>query len=107
MITKYKKLNEELESSKKEILGKAKQEALNILNESNRLIEKTIKEIRENQAEKERTKEVREEIRDLKLKIEKDTQKDDKQDLKVKKTCHVQYPGKEQYTFPGSLPVIL
>lgn len=85
MITKYKKLNEELESSKKEILNKAKQEALNILNESNRLIEKTIKEIRENQAEKERTKEAREEIRDLKLKIEKDTQTEDKQDLKLKK----------------------
>ncbi|MGA3012695.1 MAG: Smr/MutS family protein [Bacteroidales bacterium] len=89
MITKYRKLNEELESSKKEILGKAKQEALNILNDSNRLIEKTIKEIRENQAEKERTKEAREEIRDLKLKIEKDTQQEDKQDIKLKELVTV------------------
>ncbi|MCX6248499.1 MAG: Smr/MutS family protein [Bacteroidetes bacterium] len=73
MITKYRKLNEELEKSKKEILQKAKEEALEILDSSNRIIEKTIKEIRESQAEKEKTKEVRLEIRELKNKIEQDT----------------------------------
>jgi DNA mismatch repair protein MutS2 len=85
MITKYKKLNEELEISKKEIIRKAKEEALNILNESNRLVEKTIKEIRESQADKNRTKEVRQEIEELKTKIEEDTPKADKKGQKEKK----------------------
>jgi DNA mismatch repair protein MutS2 len=59
LITKYQKLSAELEKSKKDILSKAKQEAKEILDGSNKLIEKTIKEIREAQAEKEKTKEVR------------------------------------------------
>ena len=85
MITKYRKLNEELEVSKNKILNKAKEEAMNILDESNRLIEKTIKEIRESQAERTKTKEARQEIRQLKIKIEQDTQKGDKKGPKEKK----------------------
>ena len=85
MITKYTRLKEELEISQKEILRKAKEEALNILNESNRLIEKTIKEIRESQADKNRTKEVRQEIQELKARIEQDAPKEDKKDQKGKK----------------------
>ena len=85
MITKYRKLKEELEASQKEILRKAKEEALNMLNESNRLIEKTIKEIRESQAEKARTKEARQEIQELKKKIEQDTKEEDNKSLKEKK----------------------
>ena len=85
MITKYRKLNEELEASQKEILQKAKEEALHILNESNRLIEKTIKEIRESQAEKTRTKEARLEIQELKKKIEQETKEEDKKGPKEKK----------------------
>jgi DNA mismatch repair protein MutS2 len=85
MITKYRKLNEELEASQKEILRKAKEEALHMLNESNRLIEKTIKEIRESQAEKTRTKEARQEIQELKKKIEQDTKEKEKKSQKEKK----------------------
>jgi DNA mismatch repair protein MutS2 len=85
MIIKYRKLNEELEASQKEILRKAKEEALHILTESNRLIEKTIKEIRESQAEKTRTKEARQEIQELKKKIEQDTKEEDNKSPKEKK----------------------
>ncbi len=85
MITKYRKLNEELEASQKEILRNAKEEALHMLNESNRLIEKTIKEIRESQAEKARTKEARLEIEELKKKIELDTKAEGDKGLKEKK----------------------
>ena len=85
MITKYRKLNEDLEASQKEILRKAKEEALHMLNESNRLIEKTIKEIRESQAEKTRTKEARQEIQELKKMIEQDTKEEDKKSQKEKK----------------------
>ena len=85
MITKYRKLNEDLEASQKEILRKAKEEALHMLNESNRLIEKTIKEIRESQAEKTRTKEARQEIQELKKKIEQEPKEEDKKSPKGKK----------------------
>ncbi len=85
MITKYQELSKELESSRKEILNKAKEEAKNILDQSNRLIEKTIKEIRESQAEKARTKEARQEVQELKTKIGRDIDKEEKRDPKEKK----------------------
>jgi DNA mismatch repair protein MutS2 len=70
LITKYGKLKDELECSRKEIIRKAKEEAMELLNDSNRLIEKTIKEIRESQADKERTKEVRKEIEEKKIEFQ-------------------------------------
>jgi DNA mismatch repair protein MutS2 len=92
MITKYRKLNEELEASKKEILQKAKEEALHILNESNRLVEKTIKEIRENQAEKTKTKEARLEIEELKKQIVTDTEAAEEKSPKKKKMVSITTP---------------
>jgi DNA mismatch repair protein MutS2 len=59
LIGKYEKLNADLEARKKEIITRAREEAQQLLDDSNRLIEKTIREIREAQAEKERTKAVR------------------------------------------------
>jgi len=47
---------------RKEIIGKAKEEAEELLRESNRIIEKTIREIRESQADKEKTREARREL---------------------------------------------
>jgi len=93
MITKYKKMNEELEISQKEILRKAKEEALNILNESNRLVEKTIKEIKESQADKSKTKEARLEIQELKSKIEQDTIKEGGKPQKEKKLRTISNPS--------------
>jgi DNA mismatch repair protein MutS2 len=69
MITRYQKMSEELEKSKKDILAQAKEEAKQLLRDSNRVIEKTIKEIREAAAEKERTKEVRNELKEFTEKI--------------------------------------
>ena len=62
MIDKYQKLNSELEQRKNEILNEARRDAKKILAESNRMIEKTIKEIRETSADKETTKKLREEL---------------------------------------------
>ncbi|MCD4730081.1 MAG: Smr/MutS family protein, partial [Bacteroidales bacterium] len=70
MIEKYKSLNSELKSKKSEILEKAKKEAHELIESSNKLIENTIKEIRESQADKEKTKKLR---RDLKEKQDKTT----------------------------------
>jgi len=47
---------------RKEIIAKAKDEAHDLLKESNRMIENTIRQIRESQAEKEKTKEIRHEL---------------------------------------------
>jgi DNA mismatch repair protein MutS2 len=69
LIAKYEKLTADLESKKKEIISNAKEEARRLLDNSNKIIEKTIKEIRESQAEKERTKEARAELSVLKEKL--------------------------------------
>ena len=52
----------EIERQRKEILRKAKEEAEELLRESNKRIENAIREIREQQAEKERTRKIREEL---------------------------------------------
>ncbi len=69
LIQKYQKLKDDLEKSRAEIILKAKEDAFQVLNDSNKMVEKTIKEIRESQAEKGRTKEVRKELQQLKEKI--------------------------------------
>ena len=59
LIARYEKQSADLQSKKREILQKARDEARNILESSNRIIEKTIREIRESQAEKEKTRDIR------------------------------------------------
>ncbi|MBN1767325.1 MAG: Smr/MutS family protein [Prolixibacteraceae bacterium] len=55
---------------RKEIIAQAKKEAQKIIDDANRTIENTIREIRESQAEKERTKEIRKKLTSEKEKIE-------------------------------------
>ena len=59
-------------SLRKEIITKAKDEAQNLLTESNRMIENTIRQIKESQAEKEKTKEIRQKLEEFKEKVEED-----------------------------------
>lgn len=66
---KYETLYASLESDKKEILKKAKEEASSLLQRTNREIEKTIRHIRENKAEKRETRRVRERLEDLKKEV--------------------------------------
>lgn len=54
---------------RKEIISKAKDEASNLLQESNRMIENTVRQIREAQAEKERTKDVRIQLENFKSNV--------------------------------------
>jgi DNA mismatch repair protein MutS2 len=68
-LAKYQTLSNELETKKKEILNKAKDEAAGILKETNREIEKTIRHIRANQAEKKETLKVRKGLESLTQKI--------------------------------------
>lgn len=77
-IARYENEVKELEQSRKEILRKAKTQAEELLSESNRMIERTIKEIRESQAEKAETRKIREELEAFKAGVKDiDTTADD------------------------------
>ena len=69
IINKYESLVEKIESTKESIISRAKEEAMEILDGSNKLIENTIREIREIQAEKEKTKKLRKKLKEHKEKI--------------------------------------
>ncbi|MEO5599472.1 MAG: Smr/MutS family protein [Cyclobacteriaceae bacterium] len=64
-LTKYQALSSDLETRKKEIITKAKEEAAGLLKETNKEIEKTIRHIRENKAEKKETLKVRQNLQAL------------------------------------------
>ena len=66
----YEENLEEIEKQKKDILAKAKKEATQLLDNSNAQIERTIREIKESQADKERTKQVRKSLDKFKNKVE-------------------------------------
>lgn len=68
-LNRYQTLSAELEGRKKEIINKAKEEAANLLKETNREIEKTIRHIRENQAHKRETIRVRKGLQELSEKV--------------------------------------
>ncbi len=65
MTEKYEKELSEIKALRKSVLDEAKAQAAEIVAQANKQIEKTIREIREAQAEKERTQLVRSELRDF------------------------------------------
>ncbi|MCU0397009.1 MAG: endonuclease MutS2, partial [Cyclobacteriaceae bacterium] len=69
LLTRYHALTTDLEKKKKQILEKAKEEARQLLVSTNREIEKTIRHIRENQAQKKETIKVRQSLQDLAKKV--------------------------------------
>ena len=69
VVDKYKKLLSELEGKKKQYLRDAAAEAQELIDRANSSIERTIREIKEAQAEKERTKEIRQELKKTKEEI--------------------------------------
>jgi len=62
---------ESLKSKRKKILEEARKESETMLNDVNKKIENTIREIKENKADKEKTKEVRKEIQEFKEEFKK------------------------------------
>ena len=63
VIVKYQRLTEKLEGRKYDILSEARQQARQILADANRTVERTIADIKEANAEKERTQQAREAMR--------------------------------------------
>ncbi|MGM0666629.1 MAG: endonuclease MutS2 [Bacteroidota bacterium] len=86
LMSSYEKEISDLKNERKEIIKRAREEAELLLVEANKRVEKTIKEIRESQAEKERTKESRKQLEKLREGIERQVDDEDKKiTLKRKK----------------------
>ena len=88
-IARYEQELTELEQKRKSILTKAKEQAEELLKESNKRIEKTIREIREKQAEKNETKRIREEFDAFKASV-KEAKKNKNDELIAKKMRQIQ-----------------
>lgn len=71
VIQRYEARLEDLKEKRQEIISSAKQEARELLADSNARLERTILEIRNAQADKERTKQVRKELDEYKKELEK------------------------------------
>lgn len=69
ILERYQRELENVKKERKEILDKAKREAEALLAEANKKIENTIREIKEVQAEKERTKQLRSGLTEFKEKV--------------------------------------
>ncbi|MDH8701734.1 DNA mismatch repair protein MutS2 [Dysgonomonadaceae bacterium PH5-43] len=76
---------EKVEAQRKEILAQAKIEAEKLLSETNAKIENVIKQIREAQAEKEKTKEIRKELDGFKQSLNNNETSDNKITRKIDK----------------------
>jgi DNA mismatch repair protein MutS2 len=72
LIEEYDKEISGAKSLRKEIISRAKEEAQSLLRESNRMIENTIRQIKESQAEKEKTKDARQQLEDFKSNVAED-----------------------------------
>ena len=70
IISRYEREMQELQTSRKEVIAKAKEDARQLLDASNAKRENTIRSIREMQAEREKTREVRRELEDFKKEVD-------------------------------------
>ncbi|RLD90189.1 MAG: endonuclease MutS2 [Bacteroidetes bacterium] len=95
-LAKYEQLKKNLEQSKKVILEKANQQALEIIESSNKAIEKTIREIKEGKADKKVTKEARQ-----KLELKKENLKNKKENTAAKTSVTQNKKNEEQQPVPG------
>ncbi len=69
-IAQYEEQMSGIKAKKKEVLEQARQEAEALLQQSNATIERTIREIKEAKADKDRTRKARAKVESLKLKVE-------------------------------------
>ncbi|MDJ1471446.1 endonuclease MutS2 [Xanthocytophaga flava] len=68
-LAKYSTLKNELETGRKQLLNKAKEDARRLVKDANQKIETTIREIREVKAEKDLTKMLRQDLADFEKKL--------------------------------------
>ncbi len=80
MIDEYAEKFSQLDKQRKEILSKAKNQADNIINSANKIIENTIREIKESNADSVKTKSLRQNIQSFKKELEKDVESIEKEE---------------------------
>ena len=106
-IARYEEEIAELRRQRKEIIRRAKDEAEQLLLDSNARIERTIREIREAQAEREATRRTRQQLEDFRIKsIEsREGESDDAIERKMEKIRRRLERKKEKKDSPPALPV--
>jgi DNA mismatch repair protein MutS2 len=72
-MIEYEKELSGAKTLRKEIITKARDEAQQLLNQSNKMIENTIRQIKETQAEKEKTKDIRQQLEEFKNVVTEET----------------------------------
>ncbi len=84
-LARYETEISEIQKKRKEIISSAKQQAEDILNQSNAKVENTIRGIKEAQAEKDRTRELRQELEDFRtqLQLTEERERDEKIERKI------------------------
>ena len=82
-LEKYEEVNANISEKKKEILNQAKEQAAKLLADTNKEIEKTIRHIRENKAEKTETKQVRIKLASHRNKVKPERVKSKNPEIKV------------------------
>ncbi len=109
----YEEHLSEVKKMRKEILEKARKEAAELLAASNKIVEQTIREIKEAAAEKEKTKEVRKKLEDFKDSVSKTKDLEDEQIVRKMdkiRSREIQKkirPAKEELKKDSSLPAPL
>jgi DNA mismatch repair protein MutS2 len=93
MLEQYESELSQIKKTRKEILENARRDAENLLSTTNKEIEKTIRVIKENRAEKESTKEARKELEDFKQHLPSGQLTDD--DSLNKKTAEIERNAKK------------
>lgn len=78
----YETLRKQLEKDRKVILKEAREEALRMVGDANKKIERTIREIKESEAKKEQTRQARQHLEEYSEKIEKKIKKEPKPKIK-------------------------
>lgn len=108
IIAGYQSEMEDLKKSRKEILDQAKEEAKQLLMESNAQIENTIRSIKEAQAEKGKTREVRQQLSEFKEKVNKPTEDDKDQQIarKMERLRERQKRNKERKNEPTKVSAV-
>lgn len=94
-LQNYERDAEELRNKRREILAEAQSQAKRIIDESNAAVERTIRDIREAQADKEKTKEARRKLADQKRDMLKSSKIDAAPDL-LKRAPKVRKPAEEK-----------
>ncbi len=92
LVEKYESLFDELQKSKKVIINEARETAAGIISNSNKVIEKTIREIKEAGAEKEKTKQLRENLELAKVQLKEESPNDSITNKRPKKRKKKQTP---------------